>query len=889
MIITHLAVSGVGRFRTRHEVKGFGPGLNLLCAPNEHGKSTLFRALHTCLFARHSSATEDIRALATLGAQLPVAIEVGFERDGVRYAVQKSFVHSRSCCLLRNGDLIAEGRPADDEVWKILGVHESGRSVDESTFGLLWVRQGDSFKPGEPSETARSTLNRLIEAEVGQVLGGQRGERVSQSVGAQLAEEETAGGRAKAGGAWKRAQDAEEKARADLAAVRATLTQLDANLQTLDGLLKRQRILEDPAALAEMRAQSEQATRELAAAQSAQALAQTAEAEAQRAALAWELAQRRAQEMGELDRRIAASRKRVEQLAGELAGFDEAQRAGARTVAEGETRLAETAAALDEAERTCDRLNRLAVAAASAAGVAELRSRLEEARKIRERLAVVAATLSKDGLSAAQLRRIESLAGDLDIKHLQREAKAPQVAIALGPEASGRVRLQGDVIERSQQVAAVGPLQIDIAGIASIQIVPVAAPEDASAVEAAQETLARELRKTGTLSLADARERRVRTEELEDERRTLTANLDAKAPTTGGQDGIAALERRLAAALAPLDGLSEDDLRDVAQQPDRLAARRTQADVDRDECRKKQAQAQTALAAARSDHAAREFQRTACRNELASERAMLDRDLETAPDEQRPGMLDALVATAAEAQRAASDAQANAAALRAAVPSEEDRASLAARAKRLAEAIAGREAELQQVNIAVATLRERVAAHGGQGLGEREAALAEELAMAERESARIERRLGALRLLRDTMDACRNEARDAYLAPIKRGMQPFLHALFPGAEAQFDQGFGIESLRRNAPDPEPFAFLSEGTREQIAVMVRLAFGGLLAARGQPAPVLLDDALVFSDDDRIERMFDVLTQAAEKHQVIVLTCRDRAFQTFGGQRLTIAAG
>jgi hypothetical protein len=34
------------------------------------------------------------------------------------------------------------------------------------------------------------------------------------------------------------------------------------------------------------------------------------------------------------------------------------------------------------------------------------------------------------------------------------------------------------------------------------------------------------------------------------------------------------------------------------------------------------------------------------------------------------------------------------------------------------------------------------------------------------------------------------------------------------------------------------------------------------------------------------MFDVLMQAAEKQQVIVLTCRSRAFQSCGGRPLAI---
>lgn len=70
-------------------------------------------------------------------------------------------------------------------------------------------------------------------------------------------------------------------------------------------------------------------------------------------------------------------------------------------------------------------------------------------------------------------------------------------------------------------------------------------------------------------------------------------------------------------------------------------------------------------------------------------------------------------------------------------------------------------------------------------------------------------------------------------------------------------------------------------------MTRLAFAELLLDKGQPATVILDDALVFSDDDRIERMFDILMRASEKVQIIVLTCRRRLFARLGAPALHIA--
>jgi uncharacterized protein YhaN len=70
------------------------------------------------------------------------------------------------------------------------------------------------------------------------------------------------------------------------------------------------------------------------------------------------------------------------------------------------------------------------------------------------------------------------------------------------------------------------------------------------------------------------------------------------------------------------------------------------------------------------------------------------------------------------------------------------------------------------------------------------------------------------------------------------------------------------------------------------VLTRLAFAELLADQGRPAVVVLDDALVFSDDQRIGQMFDILVRAATKLQIILLTCRERVFADLPAQRLRL---
>jgi hypothetical protein len=100
------------------------------------------------------------------------------------------------------------------------------------------------------------------------------------------------------------------------------------------------------------------------------------------------------------------------------------------------------------------------------------------------------------------------------------------------------------------------------------------------------------------------------------------------------------------------------------------------------------------------------------------------------------------------------------------------------------------------------------------------------------------------------------QGRERYYEPIRRHLRPFLNDIFPGAELELGDGFAIAGIKRSRS--ETFGRLSDGTQEQISVLVRLAMGAMLAERGAAVPIILDDALVYCDDDRIKLMFDALS-------------------------------
>ena len=117
-------------------------------------------------------------------------------------------------------------------------------------------------------------------------------------------------------------------------------------------------------------------------------------------------------------------------------------------------------------------------------------------------------------------------------------------------------------------------------------------------------------------------------------------------------------------------------------------------------------------------------------------------------------------------------------------------------------------------------------------------------------------------------------------------MTPYLQGLLPGVRVHCDEDFRITAVTRDGGMQEDFARLSDGTQEQLAILSRLAFADMLIDRGRPAMVILDDALAFADRDRMERMFDLLAQAASRMQILVLTCRGDVFTRLGGHRVEL---
>jgi uncharacterized protein YhaN len=278
--------------------------------------------------------------------------------------------------------------------------------------------------------------------------------------------------------------------------------------------------------------------------------------------------------------------------------------------------------------------------------------------------------------------------------------------------------------------------------------------------------------------------------------------------------------------------------------------------------------------------------RAAIQGQTEQIHAGLSSELTLLPDETRAATLEACEVERATRRDTHRVKAALVAEKQAQTPEDGEIERLRTRVARLDSALKSQQEKVEKLGVRIAHLEGEVQVAGGDGLGERAATLKLQEEMALAEEARLGERVEVLKLLQSTVKACHERRREQLNAPLRRHLKPFLHDVFPKAEIAIGENFAIAGLARSGPASELFGRLSLGTQEQVAVLVRLAMGAMICERGADVPIILDDALVFSDDERIEQMFDAINRAGRNQQVIVLTCRSRSFASLGGTQLQI---
>ena len=181
-------------------------------------------------------------------------------------------------------------------------------------------------------------------------------------------------------------------------------------------------------------------------------------------------------------------------------------------------------------------------------------------------------------------------------------------------------------------------------------------------------------------------------------------------------------------------------------------------------------------------------------------------------------------------------------------------------------------------------LRTSLDLRGEQGLQTTYDEAANQLNYVEREYERQEARAEAARLLRETFAKHRQQAHQHYIEPFKECIDQLGRIVFGSTFAvELDEDLRVvrRTLGSTMLDVDQ---LSTGAREQLGVLCRLACATIVSPEDGGAPVMIDDALGWSDPQRLQGMGAAIAAAGKQCQVVVLTCTPGRYSHVGNAQV-----
>nr|WP_281497386.1 AAA family ATPase [Ornithinimicrobium sp. F0845] len=852
-------------------------GVVIIEGPNEIGKTTLLEAFDLLLDprAKASSQAKAVKSLQPVGRDVGPRVEAEFSvgRYRLRFMTQWLRGVATELEILAPGREQLSGDAAQQRLDAILA-----ESLDRPLWEALRFTQAGEL--GQVALTGSAVLTEALDGASGAHLHASEGAPLLELVEKEFLRYYTPTGRV--GGELRAAVTAATTARD--AAVHA-----HGQLVETEGLVARHEQLRERAASLTQQQSSLVAQRDRTRDQDTE-VAQIVRAHEESTAALARARKDSVQARDDLTRR-ERSVLDLEEVAGRIRAAEDAVQ-HVRT--EVETATAATpglVASRDGARADRDRAREVAdlaaadvehlAAAARITDLTRLQVRCEELRADEE--TARARLQAAPDLDESTVRGIEIAERDvLRLRTLQEATGARVTLEALGAQQS--VVLNGESVlvagagEAAHEVPVRGGLRLELPGELRVSVQPEeSAAQLASDLGAAQTRLAQLLEASGVPDVEAARaaagERSAAAEQLRHVRERLSDVLGGRSEP----DLVAEVARlrevvdsrgssRPADYALPVD---EATARAVARAA-AAAARESEHDLEA---------AEVALAD-HERHCAQlrlRVEKSEGINETLAERLTRDRQRLAESRERRSD--EALQVAVTEAGAAYAKVEA-----RAAVTGREleeaDVEGVRARFEAAERALSEHVAEVARVHEEQAQVQGQVELVSGEGRQE-----AYDLAVAEfqrlrRELDRVHRRARAARHLRETLTRHRETAHQAYVRPYREALQRLGRGVYGqtfDVEVAEDLTIAARSLEGTRV---PFDQLSGGAKEQLGILSRLAVASLVEA-GDGVPVIIDDALGYTDPERLERVGAVLGAPGDGTQVILLTCTPERYGAIEG--------
>lgn len=888
MILHSIELQSVGPFSDKVHVGPLLPGLNILAAPNESGKTTALRAAARALFDKHTTKGDELKALQPAGTDLSPRVAVEFETRMGKFRIEKIFFNSPRSLLQQWQDdrweSIAEADAADRRVQELLSSALPGRGATKpehwGMLGFLWARQGEPAEwPNLEDEAVGHRIRaRLARVEIDPVIDQLRQRLLN------LAEDViTSTGQVRKNGPLAQAES-------ELAEIDAALSNLAKTRSEIEA--SHQKYQQAEAAVTQL--EKEHADRSIAARELNElaASAERGKLELDARMVEFSSAQTKLNAIARDSTTLTARQGELASATVSLAKAEEiAKLAETRLVAlrqeidVQQTKRPEVEAAVSKLRTTQQRVQAILKLRQSTAQVVELARSLDRAESSTTTLvALKERQLKIPAITAAKLRKLEELTEKT--RTLAAQVQAIGLTVELTPERASQITIQSGTAPGTQDLApgqtallhSPQSLDLDLSGWGRVMIRSGAteARDLAGSLRTEEDNLRTALQDAEVTSLDDARQAVTKRKELDSEIKAATAALSQQLGENVSLEAlreVVAIARRkvesLASSLAPTD--EECSLADLESEEARLAeaipaAEKTLKELDREltQLRTQEREAVESVQVSNND---------------AGKNRTLQKTLEAQIADVGSRYPERLDAAKTKAQIEFTQAEARVAAAKAGLPPDfeklpERNRRAAAALQQLANELQSRRAERDSANGALEML-------GSQGIYSRETELEEKKAetILRRDAAR---NLGwSARIAHDLIEFRKQAATKAVLTPLEQRLTSAFADLTANTSRQvfLDDTLQLAGLGRTREAIYPFNCLSQGAREQLLLCLRIAVAQELAT-DEPQVLILDDVLVNTDPVRQERVLDVLGAQAERLQILILTCHPDRYRGVG---------
>jgi len=839
-------------------IENMTDGVNVLCAANETGKSTSFEALHALFFYAHSSTRKEVQRLRPYSGGNPL-IEADIITPQGQFRLTKQFYGKNFAQIqdLQRQKLLAQADEAENFIADLM------QTVSGSPAGLLWVRQGVNAleKQNGIQEThdtqVRMGLLQSVQGEVDRITGGRRMDAIIDKVRAELDELVTKRG-AKTGRRYHQAQESVERLTLEEQELSMKVSALR---QALDDRLKLQRRLaeyDDPHERAARQREIEAAEEEFNRANLHHEKCKTASAHLELARKNFEIARQEKQNFHQSQTRQITLYQQIQ--------TSEAKRDVLRAVRRNQAEEFEQELEVNaKLERQAQQLKQQVTRIETAQRYDMIKQQCAKAEEIFDSIQRTQAAKARIKITPEIYQKLQAM--DIEIARLQARAAVarPSFKVHYAQTTKTAIKFGKEDLIEAQEHVYNGTVQLEIPDVGTLTLQANLDSHAERDLAQAQQRYGRVLDQYDLKDLASAHQKLAQAQELDNQLAQMRLSLEQLAP-----QGLTALQVQLAQLKAVMGEVSERP-QDPAQLKEEIAHIESRKQAMTLTLHKAQAQ----LASQEQEFITNEEHLATLRGELAQCQTI------TGPQQEWESRQHALTQQEQIQAAALTAATQQLALLQENAPDFE---ATKARWQRLTSAARTVGEEMSRLRESLAALNATIETHANQAVEENWFEVRDALTHAHARLKAEEKQLAVLKRLDAALQAARTRARDLYLHPIMRELTPLLRLVFDDLSLHFDDKTLLPKRISRHGQEEEVEHLSGGMREQISILTRLAFARLKAHSGQEVPVILDDALIYCDDERIEKMFDVLHATSHQQQIIVFSCRSRAFQRLGGTLL-----